>query len=430
MKVHELFQHDVTRDIPPVVYFHEQSPEKLRSEVSEYIITGGYPDGDPRARRVKSGIHEQFVQLLKNIDAELKKKTGPELPASWMSGFYGSGKSSFAKLLGLALDGVILPDGQPLGTALLARDDSPRRQELVDAWESLTKRLNPMAVVFDIGGVARDNEHIHLAALRQVQTRLGYCSKSNLVADHELKLERDDAWPHFLTVAEKVLGKPWAIAKEDEQAEDHFSHVLHVIQPDRYRDPTAWIDSRAGARTGAGTSVHEVVASIEAMLTIRAEGKTLFIVVDEVSQYIHQDEARMLKLQSFVSDLGQKMKGLVWLFATGQQKLEDSAEAHLLGKLKDRFPPHLRVHLGTTNIRDVVHKRLLKKRPEKEGVLRELFQKHRGDLKLYGFSCEDITEEDFIEVYPMVPGHIDLLMQVTSSLRTRSTCLASITRSH
>lgn len=30
-----------TRDIPPVVYFHEQTPEKLAVEVSEYIITGG-----------------------------------------------------------------------------------------------------------------------------------------------------------------------------------------------------------------------------------------------------------------------------------------------------------------------------------------------------------------------------------------------------
>lgn len=421
MKVHELFQHDVTRDIPPVVYFHEQSPAKLASEVSEYIITGGYGEGDPRARRVKNGIHEEFVHLLRGINSELAKKTGPELPASWISGFYGSGKSSFAKLLGLALDGVVLPGNAALADALLARDDSPRRQELVDAWHGLSQRLNPLAVVFDIGGVARDNEHIHSAVLRQVQVRLGYCSKSNLVADHELKLERDGAWSEFVTTAEKVLRKPWSKAKEDEQAEDHFSHVLHVLAPDRYLTPTDWIDSRAGARTGAGTSVREVVEAIDAMLAVRAEGKTLFIVVDEVSQYVHQDEARMLKLQSFVSELGQQMKGVVWLLATGQQKLEDQAEAHVLGKLKDRFPPQLRVHLGTTNIRDVVHKRLLKKRADKEGLLRDLFQKHRGDLKLHGYGCEDITEEDFVEVYPMVPGHIDLLMQITSSLRTRST---------
>ena len=42
---------------PPVVYFHEQAPEELRREVEEYIITGGYPTGDPRA--TEGGLHEQ-----------------------------------------------------------------------------------------------------------------------------------------------------------------------------------------------------------------------------------------------------------------------------------------------------------------------------------------------------------------------------------
>ena len=433
MKIRELFQHNVTRDIPPVVYFHEQTKEKVQKEVSEYIITGGYPEGDPRASRYgggtgaggtggsRTGIHEQFVHLLNGIRNELTKKGGPELPASWISGFYGSGKSSFAKLLGLSLDGVVLPDGKALATALINQDDSPRRQELSDAWSTLMGGKKTLAIVFDIGGVARDNEHIHAAALRQLQVRLGYSSKSSIVAEHELKLERDGEWLQFLALAEKTLKKSWQIAKDEEQADDHFSHVLHVMNPERYRDPTSWIDSRAGSRTGAGTSVREVVEQIEAMLAIRAEGKTLFIVIDEVSQYIHQDESRMLKLQSFVSELGQKLKGGVWLFATGQQKLEDQGDASNIGKLKDRFPPHLRVHLPTDNIRDVVHKRLLKKKPDMDGSLRKVFLKHRGDLKLYGFRCEEITEEDFVEVYPMLPGHIDLLMRITSALRTRST---------
>lgn len=420
MKIKDLFLADVTRDIPPVVYFHEQSPEKLRAEVSEYIITGGFPEGDPRARRLKAGIHEQFVHLLRNISGEMNKSGGPALPASWISGFFGSGKSSFAKLLGLALDDAKLPDGRLLIDALLDRDDSPRRQEFVEAWKALRNRIDPIAAVFDIGGVARDDEHIHVAALRMVQVRLGYCSKSHLVAAHELKLERDGLWDAFLATAEKTLGKPWAKAKEEQQADDHFSHVLHVLDRDRYRDPMSWIESRAGSRTGIGTAVKDVVEDIEAMLTSRAPGKALFIVVDEVSQYVHQDDGRMLKLQSLVSELGHRLKGAVWLFATGQQKLEDAAQADNIGKLKDRFPPSLRVHLHPSNIRDVVHKRLLAKKPAHEPMLRELFQRHRPDLVLHGYRCEYLTEEDFLEVYPMLPGQVDLLMQITSNLRTRS----------
>ena len=424
MLIRDLFRANVTRDIPPVVYFHEQSPAKLHDEVSEYIITGGYPEGDPRARRVSAGIHEQFVHLLRQLRRELDKPAGPELPASWISGFFGSGKSSFAKLLGLALDGASLPDGRPLAQALLDRDDSPRRQELQDAWHELHQRIDPMAVVFDIGAVARDNEHVHAAVLRQIQTRLGYCDQSDLVAWFEMKLERDGEWDAFLAAAQKTLGRPWAQARLDAMADDHFSHVMHVLHPARFRDQQSWIISRAGSREDIDSSVKAVTDAIEHMLRRRAPDKTLFVVVDEVSQYVHKEDDRMLKLQTLVSQLGQRLKGRVWLLATGQQKLEDQSKANNLGKLKDRFPQALRVHLATSNIRDVVHKRLLRKAPSQEAALRALFQRHRQDLRLYGYSCDEVTEEDFLEVYPMLPGHVDLLMQITSQLRTRSSARA------
>lgn len=420
MLVKDVFAADITRNIAPVVYFHEQSPEKLDEEVSEYIITGGYPESDPRYQRVKSGIHEQFVKLLSGISAELAKPSGPELPASWISGFYGSGKSSFAKLLGLALDGVDLPDGRSLAEVLLSRNDSPKAAEFNAAWEAVRGRVDPLAVVFDIGAVARDDEHIHAAVRREIQRRLAYCTVSHYVADFELRLELDGEWEEFLSLAQATLGKPWDEAKQDQLAEEEFSAVMHAMKPTLYQDPMTWIDSRAGTETGIGSSVTETTQAIAHMLRLRAPGKTLFIVVDEVSQYIFQNNNRMLKLQSFVSSLGQKLKGQVWLLATGQQTLEDSDDESNIGKLKDRFPPRLRVHLAPTNIRDVVHKRLLKKAPTREGDLRTLYQQYRSDLKLYGYNCQTITEEDFVEVYPMLPGYVDLLMQITTNLRTQS----------
>ena len=140
MIIRDLFLSDVTRDIPPVVYFHEQTPEKLASEVSEYIITGGWPEDHPNHRRVPDGIHEQYVKLLQAITAELEKPGGPELPNAWISGFYGSGKSSFAKLFGLALDGVAFPDGGSLAEALLRRDTSPKSAELREGLERICGR--------------------------------------------------------------------------------------------------------------------------------------------------------------------------------------------------------------------------------------------------------------------------------------------------
>ncbi len=417
MKLRSLFESDVTRDIPPVVYFHEQSPEKLAQEVGEYIITGGFDESHPHHKRVPNGIHEQYVRLLDGISAELDKPGGPENPASWISGFYGSGKSSFAKLLGLALGGVALPDRRSLAQALLERDRSDRAHELHASFKRLRARIDPIAVVFDIGGVARDSEHIHTAALRMVQRRLDYCADPH-VAEMELKLERDGRFQEFEALAGEVLGRPWREAGRQAMADDAFSTVIARLFPDRYTDPMAWLTSRAGTYSYAA-SVEEASRAIADMLRFRAPGATLFLVIDEVSQYVHQDTGRMLKLQSFVSELGQRHKGKVWLLVTGQEKLEEGGDG-VLGKMKDRFPERLRIHLAVTNIRDVVHKRLLGKTAAAAKQLRALFQKHRNELRLFAYDCDAITEDDFVDVYPLLPGHIDLILQITSALRTRS----------
>jgi len=420
MKLADVFQLKVTRDIPPVVYFHEQSPARLADEVGEYIVTGGFPESHPHHKRVPNGIHDQYVRLLTEIANELDKKGGPEHPASWISGFYGSGKSSFAKLLGLSLDGVALPDGRSLAEALLARDQSPKGPELRAAYQHLRAKIDPIAVVFDIGGVARDREHIHSAIVREVQRRLGYCVDPH-VAEMELKLERDGHWARFEEAAARALGRPWSVARKEAMADDHFSAVMHQLFPDRYVDPMAWIVSRAGTFSYS-TSATDAVRAIADMLQFRArEPKaTLFIVVDEVSQYVHQDDQRMLALQSFVSELGSRLRGKAWLLATGQQKLEEGGDASTIGKMKARFPEKLRVHLSATNIRDVVHKRLLAKTPAADAELRGLFKRHRNDLKLFAYDCENVSEDDFVEVYPLLPGHIDLILQITSALRLRS----------
>ena len=98
-----------------------------------------------------------------------------------------------------------------------------------------------MAVVFDIGSVARDGEQVHAAAKRQIQKRLGYCPMSNLVADWEAKLEADGHWEAFLAAANTALGRPWDVAKGEQLAADHFSHVLSVLDPDRYPEPTSLV---------------------------------------------------------------------------------------------------------------------------------------------------------------------------------------------
>ena len=417
--IRDLFVSDVTRDIPPVVYFHEQSPEKLAAEVGEYIVTGGWPETHPNHRRVPNGIHEQYVHLLTAIAAELDRPGGSDLPNIWISGFYGSGKSSFAKLLGLAFDGVALPDGTSLAEAWLRRDTSPRAPELREAWAALRRKIDPIAVVFDVGSVAGDNEQVHSTVVRQLQRRLGYCPTDSLVADFELTLERDGEWARFEHTALETIGEPWEAVKDRSFAEEDFSLVMSRLFPSHYTDPMSWFSSRAGTHA-RNESPEEAVRAIGDMLRFRRPNATLFLVVDEVSQYVLSSKDRVDRLRAFATALGASLKGRAWLLALGQQKLDEEADQSFLIWAKDRFPPKLRVHLAATNIRDVVHKRLLQKTPQADVELRRLFDLHRTDLKLFAYGCESVTVEDLVEVYPLLPGHIDLLLQITTAMRSRS----------
>ncbi|MBL8784531.1 MAG: BREX system P-loop protein BrxC, partial [Deltaproteobacteria bacterium] len=418
-----LFARDVTRAIPPVVYFHEQDPHKLMAEVDEYIITGGYPIGHASQKRVPIGIHEQYVALLQGILGELDTPGGPSLPTAWLSGFYGSGKSSFAKLIGLALDrypGVTLPDGRPLHAALIARDQSPDASTLARSFEALVARVRPLSVVFDVGGTARDQEHIHMVAVRQLQRRLGYSLTDPHVADFELRLERDGEYDRFLTKAQEVLGVPWSTVKDKALAEEDFSLVLHHLFPQRYPDPMAWYASRGSTRGSASTSPQEATLAIRDMLALRAPDATLFLVVDEVSQYVIGHSDRIDRLRAFATELGAVLKGKVWLIALGQQKLDEQADQNNLGWMKDRFPQKLRLHLAPTNIRDVIHRRLLAKTEAAQDELRALFTRHRSLIAMYAYAAADLTPDDFVEVYPLLPNHIDLLLQITSAMRQRT----------
>ena len=416
-----LFARDVTRAIPPVVYFHEQDPHKVMAEVDEYIVTGGYAASDHNHKRVPIGIHEQYVALLRGILAELDTPGGPSLPTAWISGFYGSGKSSFAKLIGLALDahpGFVLPDDRPLSAALIARDKSVNAHDFAAAFAALRARIKPVSVVFDIGGTARNHEHIHMVAVRQLQHRLGYCRTFPAVATFELRLERDGEYARFLETAERVLGRPWSELRDTSLAETHFSLVLSHLFPNHFPTPTAW--SRSLRTSQSDDSPQDATFAMRDMLSFRAPDATLFLVVDEVSQYVIGHADRIDRLRAFATELGSVMKGRIWLIALGQQKLDEGADQNHLGWMKDRFPPKLRLHLAPTNIRDVIHRRLLAKTPEAEATLRDLFAAQRSQLAQYAYAAAELTPADFVEVYPLLPNHIDLLLQITSAMRQRT----------
>src|SRR4051794_11645143 len=85
----EVFELPVDRRIEEVIKVDQANEQDVYDEIREYVVT--------------VSIREQFENVL---DAYRKTANQPhEGIGIWISGFFGSGKSSFAKILGYVLEG-------------------------------------------------------------------------------------------------------------------------------------------------------------------------------------------------------------------------------------------------------------------------------------------------------------------------------------
>ena len=167
---------------------------------------------------------------------------------------------------------------------------------------------------------------------------------------------------------------------------------------------------------------------VEEMIEIarEASGKEhIIFIVDEVGQYVGSKQDLILNLDGLAKNLKNIGDGKVWLIGTAQQTLtEDDPKASLnspeLYKLKDRFP--IQIDLEANDIKEICYRRLLSKSAQGEQTLGDLFDQHgqalRNHTKLentqvYG---TDFDKQTFINLYPFLPAHFDILLHLLGAL--------------
>lgn len=93
--VRNLFAKDINRSINGVVVADDEKDESIRQELSEYVVT--------------RELQGHFATLFKAYGDSLYNRTNKM--GVWVSGFYGSGKSHFLKILSYLL-GNLNVDGK------------------------------------------------------------------------------------------------------------------------------------------------------------------------------------------------------------------------------------------------------------------------------------------------------------------------------
>lgn len=405
--IRELFSRDINRKIEEVIKVDQTDEAILREELEEYVVT--------------KSIKKSYLAILEEYAQR------PNHPSDavgiWVSGFFGSGKSSFAKNLGLALAKRPV-EGSNARDLLSQRLNDSVATAL---FNKIDAQIPTDAVIFDVStdrGVM-GNQTLTEIIYRSFLEHLGY-SRDLDIAELEIGLEEDGCLEEFLEAYRVTYPeKDWDVQKNRPAfALGEASRVMHVLEPGTYSEVGSW---KQGAGKRADISPGLLAERCKALMARRAGGQTLVFVVDEVGQFVARDVQKMLDLQGIVQSLGRVGRGKMWLVVTSQEKLTElvgglDGQQVELARLMDRFP--LQVHLEPSDISEVTSRRVLAKTADASTRLRALFAREQGRLVTHTRITADVqlpplTPDSFAELYPLLPYQVNLIIDVVSGLRTQ-----------
>ena len=405
--IESLFDRDIHRRIEEVIKVDQTDEEIIHDEIDEYIVT--------------DALEDHYIEILERYNETPNKPH--EGIGIWVSGFFGSGKSSFAKMLGLALENRdILDDG---AADLFAQKAESRKMRVL--LSQIAENIPTDAVVFDVStdrGIKSGSQRLTEIMYRQLLGHLGYAEDLDL-AELEITLEGKGELERFKKAYRERFDQEWDESKDlIAFALGEASAVMHELYPDRFSRQDSWQEAM---QDRTDISPGRFAERCVELMDRRRPGENLVFVVDEVGQFVSRNVQKMLDLQAIVQQLGVKGRGRFWLAVTSQEKLNELVSGLddkkiELARLMDRFP--LQVHLEPTDIAEVTGKRVLSKNAEAQKTLRSLYDEHRGRLSRQTDLTADIklpelTAESFIDLYPLLPYQVDLVIQVVSGLRTQ-----------
>jgi hypothetical protein len=171
MRIRDLLRRDLDRKIEEVIQLDQAEPHAVYDEITEYVAT--------------DRIKDQYRDLLQAINSARTEPT--EGIGVWISGFFGSGKSSFAKNLGYVLSNEQVL-GQRASDLFKAQLNDPELGDLIDL---INQTIPTEVVMFDVqkDRAGQSGPDISPFVYRVLLRHLGYAEDFDL-AELEIELEK------------------------------------------------------------------------------------------------------------------------------------------------------------------------------------------------------------------------------------------------
>lgn len=406
MRIKELFVKDIYRNINGVIKVEQDDSENVFQELDEYVVT----------KEMDRHFHDFFNSYNKSLDYNTDKI------GVWVSGFFGSGKSHFIKILSYLLSNKRIDGKRALDFFKGKFQDD---MFLSDINRAVTEGSADV-ILFNIDSKSDAPDKSEKARIVEVFMKVfnemqGYCGEIPWLGELERELDKRGQYEDFKKKYAEITGQEW----KDNRGTFYFDRdnivkALSLVTDMSEESAEKWFDSGEQNYT---LSIEKFAKIVLDYCEFRGNHRVLFL-VDEMGQYIGDNTELMLNLQTLTEDLGRFLNGKAWVVVTSQEAIDfiTKLKGRDFSKIKGRFSTQL--NLSSDNTDAVIKKRILEKKEhtkdyltqfyvEKAAILRNIinFSANTAEMKSYK------SEEEFAEVYPFIPYQFNLVQKVFEQIR-------------
>ena len=402
MKLKDLYLKDIEREIQGVVKVDDDN--FVSQELEEYVLT----------EELLKYFGTFFDAYKKGIDGRTDKM------GVWISGFFGSGKSHFLKILSYLLDNKTVN-----GKKAVDYFDDKIKDNMLLADIKRAGSTSSDVILFNIDSKAsldnNENKDKILSVFEKVfNERLGLSTIAH-VAELERYLIKQGKYEEFKSNFKTESNVEWIENRNDFYfRRDEIINAYSKTMNQSVTSAENWFDK---AEENYDITIEKFAERVREHILSKGNDHHVVFLVDEVGQYIGDDTSLMLNLQTLVEELGTVCGGKAWVVVTSQQNIDEviKVKGNDFSKIIGRFDT--RLPLSSANVDEVIKKRILSKNDAASESLDLLYGKKESTIKnllTFTKSAEQKNyrdKNDFIEVYPFIPYQFKLLQSVFGDIR-------------
>ena len=407
MIIKDMFAKPIDRDIKGVIKVGQDDNANIQQELEEYVVT----------RELQKHFRDFFASYKRGINGETDKM------GVWISGFFGSGKSHFLKILSYLLENKEVNGKRAIDYFI---EDNKIADPMVLADMKLAANVPTDVVLFNIDSKsdvdAKQSKVAIISVLHKVFNEMqGYCASNPFLADLERNLDDSGKFEEFKQKFEENNGSEWTEARE----EFYFiqDEIVETLAEIGYMSEES---SRIFCEKAAGEYPYQIESFanlVNKYIEKKGNNHHVVFLIDEIGQYIGDDSKLMLNLQTVTENLGTFCGGKAWIIVTSQQDIDSitKTKGNDFSKIQGRFDT--RLSLSSANVDEVIKKRILAKNETGKQTLEILYENKATIIKNLIVFNDGIekklysSKEGFADVYPFIPYQFNLLGSVLTSIR-------------